>query len=237
MLFDEETTSFGRQTLPMKRFRDRVEAGQELAGLLASFRNREDVAVVGLPRGGVPVAFEVAQYLRVPLDVVIVRKLGAPGEPEFALGAVASGGIAVLNEGARAFFLDDDDLERRLREKREEVAQRERRYRAHREALRLSGRTVILVDDGAATGASMLAAVRAVRALGAREIVAALPVASREAYRALAREADRIVCVELPPSFMAVGSWYEEFPQTSDEEVRDLLERSHTTQGSLDGAS
>jgi putative phosphoribosyl transferase len=237
MLFDEETTSFGRQILPMKRFRDRVEAGKELAGLLASFRNREDVAVVGLPRGGVPVAFEVAQYLRAPLDVLIVRKLGAPGEPEFALGAVASGGIAVLNEGARAFFLGDDDLERQLREKREEVVQRERRYRAHLDPLRLSGRTVILIDDGAATGASMLAAVRAVRALGACEIVVALPVASREAYRALAREADRIVCVELPFSFLAVGSWYEEFPQTSDEEVRDLLERSHTTQSLLHGAS
>lgn len=204
-------------------FKDRTAAGRELAALLGAYRDRTDVLVLGLPRGGVPVAHEVARTLGAPLDVLIVRKLGAPGQPEFALGAVASGGVILINEGALAWFRDSERLDKQASAERAEVERREHAYRGARAPLNLQQRTVILVDDGAATGASMRAAVRAARQLGARKVVVALPVSAREALALLREEADDVVCVNAPPAFAAVGFWYQNFNQTSDDEVRALL--------------
>ncbi|HLS79888.1 MAG TPA: phosphoribosyltransferase [Steroidobacter sp.] len=210
----------------MKRFTDRVAAGRELANLLRQYERQPDVLVLGLPRGGVPVAFEVAQSLHAPLDVMIVRKLGAPGQPELAIGAVASGGVTVINEDLLAWFPDPKAIERVEAAERIELERRERAYRGGRPPLSAQGRTVILVDDGAATGASMRAAVQASRKLEAKKIVVALPVASTDAYQMLRKEADEVVCVSIPLAFYAVGQWYEEFTQTTDKEVTDLLARA-----------
>jgi len=209
----------------MRRFPDRVAAGRELAALLKHYRGRPDVLVLGLPRGGVPVAFEIAQSLQAPLDVMIVRKLGAPGQPELAIGAVASGGVTVFNEGVRAWF-DDEAIERVEAAERIELERRERAYRGGRPPLRARNHTVILVDDGAATGATMRAAVRAIRKLEAKQIVVALPVASIDAYQMLRYEADEVICISTPRAFYAVGEWYENFAQTTDQQVIDLLARA-----------
>ncbi len=182
--------------------------------------------MLGLPRGGVPVAFEVAQFLDAALDVLIVRKIGAPGQPEYALGAIASGGVLVLNDEVPELLLQSPEVELTLQEERQELQRRERSFRAGRDPLDLHGKTVILVDDGAATGSSMLAAVRAARQLGVKQVVVALPVAAAEAVQKLASEADRVVCLSTPASFSAVGEWYEDFPQTSDAEVSTLLKRA-----------
>lgn len=210
----------------MRQFPDRVAAGRELAGLLRHYRGRPDVLVLGLPRGGVPVAFEIAQSLQAPLDVMIVRKLGAPGQPELAIGAVASGGVTVFNEGVRAWF-DDEAIERVEAAQRIELERRERVYRGGLPPLHARGRTVILVDDGAATGATMLAAVRAIRQLKAKKIVVALPVASVDAYEMLCKEADEVICISTPLEFYAVGQWYEDFTQTTDKDVTELLARAN----------
>jgi putative phosphoribosyl transferase len=212
----------------MKRFTDRIAAGRELAELLRQYKGQPDVLLLGLPRGGVPVAFEIAQCLHAPLDVMIVRKLGAPGMPELAIGAVASGGITVINEGLAAWLKDSKTIERLESAERVEIERREKVYRGTRAALTAKGRVVILVDDGAATGASMLAAVHAARKLEAKTVVVAIPVASIDAHQMLAKEADEVVCVSTPSSFYAVGQWYEEFTQTTDAEVTDLLARTHT---------
>lgn len=209
----------------MSRFANRTAAGRELASRLKTFRSRNDVVVLGLPRGGVPVAFEVARSLSAPLDVMIVRKLGAPGHPELAIGAIASGGVTVWNEHLTALVSQEALRSIEAREQAE-LTRRERLYRAGRPAWSLKKRIVILVDDGAATGASMLAAVRALRQLEADRIVVALPVASSEACAILAREADELVCLEQPSLFYSVGEWYADFSQTTDEEVTDLLERA-----------
>ncbi|NLG75160.1 MAG: phosphoribosyltransferase [Xanthomonadaceae bacterium] len=209
----------------MSRFANRTAAGRELASRLKTFRSRNDVVVLGLPRGGVPVAFEVARSLSAPLDVMIVRKLGAPGHPELAIGAIASGGVTVWNEHLTALVSQEALRSIEAREQAE-LTRRERLYRAGRPAWSLRKRIVILVDDGAATGASMLAAVRALRQLEADRIVVALPVASSEACAILAREADELVCLEQPSLFYSVGEWYADFSQTTDEEVTDLLERA-----------
>ena len=206
-----------------KLFVDRAGAGRQLATLLGEYRQRTNVVVLALPRGGVPVGFEIAQSLGAPLDVLVVRKLGAPGQPELALGAIASGGILVINEGALRWFRDSPALEAEVAAERAELHRRERAYRDNRPAQPVKDRTVILADDGAATGSSMQAAVRAVRKLGAREIIVALPVASDSACDKLREEADQVVCIRIPASFAAVGQWYENFDQTSDDEVRDLL--------------
>lgn len=212
----------------MKQFTDRVAAGRELAGLLRQYEQQPDVMVLGLPRGGVPVAFEIAQSLHAPLDVMIVRKLGAPGQPELAIGAVASGGVTVINEGILAWFKDSKAIERAEATEHLELERRERAYRGGRPPLTAKDRTVILVDDGAATGATMRAAVRAARKLQARKIVVALPVASTEAHQMLCREADETICIGTPLEFYAVGQWYQEFAQTTDKEVTDLLARADT---------
>lgn len=182
--------------------------------------------ILGLPRGGVPVAFEVAQSLDVPLDVLIVRKLGAPGQPEFALGAIASGGITVINPEAPPGLLDTPQFARERLAEFQELERREQLYRGKHAAPAIQGNTVILIDDGAATGASMLAAVRAAQQLGAQRIVVALPVASSTACDALRSEADEVLCVNESAAFLAVGDWYRDFAQTSDREVAELLARA-----------
>ncbi|HEY6645099.1 phosphoribosyltransferase [Povalibacter sp.] len=210
----------------MNRFADRTSAGRELGTLLIHYRGRSDVVVLALPRGGVPVAFEVAHMLDAPLDVIVVRKLGAPGAPEFALGAISSGGVTVMNA-------EDMEPPRHLRQLADEIAgqqtelrRRELLYRQDRQPVPVRGMTCILVDDGAATGASMRAAVRAVRELGAGRIVAALPVASVTALALLRNEADEVVCTIPPPYLVSVSEWYRDFSQTADREVLELLDRA-----------
>lgn len=207
------------------RFVDRRHAGRVLAGMLEAYRGRRDVVVLGLPRGGVPVAYEVARALGAPLDVYVVRKLGVPGHEELAMGSIASGGVRVLNENVTwRLGIDQEVLDRVTAREQRELERRERDYRCGRPLPDLSGRTVILVDDGLATGSTMRAAVRAVRKLGPRAIVVAVPVAPPETCEELAAEVEEIVCAYTPEIFFAVGSWYEVFDQTSDEEVRRLLE-------------
>jgi putative phosphoribosyl transferase len=208
----------------MSMFANRSDAGRRLAQALAPYAD-SDAIVLGLPRGGVPVAYEVARALDTELDVLIVRKIGMPGQPELALGAVASGGALVLNERLVHMAGQTADSLRRL-ELRElaEVNRRERTFRGNRRPLALKKRTVILVDDGAATGATMLVAIRCARRLHARRVIVALPVASSDAYDAIAREADEVICLDTPSPFDSVGEWYGDFTQTEDEQVRTLLD-------------
>jgi predicted phosphoribosyltransferase len=208
-------------------FEDRAEAGRALADVLGAWRDATDVRVLALPRGGVPVAYEVALTLGLPLDVLVVRKLGLPGQPELAMGAIASGGALVLNEDVLAWLADRDAAVAtvRAREQRE-LERRELEYRGERPSLDVAGCRVLLVDDGLATGATMEAAVRAVRSLGATGVTVAVPVGSREARERLLAVADEVVCLEVPASFSAVGQWYRDFGQTSDAEVRELLARA-----------
>jgi predicted phosphoribosyltransferase len=206
-------------------YQNREQAGRELARLLTEYRDRSDVTVLALPRGGVPVAGVVAEQLRAPLDVFLVRKLGVPGQEELAFGAIASGGVRVLNHELIADLqLAPALIEHVSAFEVEELERREAVYRAGLPPVELGGRTVILVDDGLATGASMMAAVRAARLLDASAVAVAIPVAPREAIRLLQREADRVVCAATPEPFRAVGLWYEHFDQTSDDEVRRVLE-------------
>jgi len=211
-------------------FADRAEAGRALADALAGRRAAPDTLVLGLPRGGVPVAFEIARALDLPLDVLVVRKLGLPWQPELAMGAIASGGALVVNEQVLRYLpADSDALEQvRVREQAE-LERRERDYRGDRPPLAMAGRTGILVDDGLATGATMEAAVRALQTLGAKHVVVAVPVASPEARDRIAAVADEVVCLAAPEWFSAVGQWYRDFGQTTDDEVRDLLARAHAT--------
>jgi putative phosphoribosyl transferase len=207
-------------------FKDRHDAGRRLAVLLEQFRDEQPV-VVGIPRGGVPVAAEVARALGASLDVAVVRKIGAPQNPEFAIGALAEGGVHVLSERAvRALGLSDDGLRALIARVEHELAERLRRYRGTRAPAELAGRTVILVDDGLATGRSAQAAVRSLRTRGAARVILAVPVASPEAVATLRREADEVVCVEVPADLWAVGYWYEDFSPTADEEVTALLAES-----------
>ena len=211
-------------------FRDRRAAGRLLATKLARYAERPDVVVLALPRGGVPVAYEVAQALDTPLDVFVVRKLGLPGHEELAMGAVATGGVRVLNEPiVRGLSIPDDVIEAVAAREQAELARRERLYRGDRPPLDVRGRTVILVDDGLATGATMQAAIQALRQLHPARIVVAVPTAALETCDALRAKADDVVCAVTPDPFYAVGLWYEDFSQTSDDEVRELLARSAQT--------
>lgn len=204
-------------------FANRTAAGQALAERLRS-RADDDSLVLGLPRGGVPVAAEIARVLKAPLDVMVVRKLGMPGHEEFAMGAIASGDVTVLDEAlVHRLRLDEGELQAVIDKERNELARRETAYRGDRPYPDLHDRRVILVDDGIATGASMLAAIRAVRQLGAAHCTLAVPVAPPETLETLAAETDEVVCVEAPPNFRAVGQWYVEFGQTSDDEVSACL--------------
>ncbi len=207
----------------MAPYRDRADAGARLgAGFDASWHGRPDVVVLGLARGGVPVAYEVARALDVPLDVFVVRKLGVPGHEELAFGAVASGGLRVLNDDVVATLSAEVVAEVTAREEAE-LADREALYRGDRPPLALGGRTVVLVDDGLATGASMRAAIGAVRAQEPAAVVVAVPVGSASTCARLRADADAVVCTATPEPFMAVGSWYLDFSPTTDEEVRRLL--------------
>lgn len=212
-------------------FKDRTEAGQRLAAELTAYADRQDVLVFGLPRGGVPVAFEVAKALRVPLDVFLVRKLGVPSQEELAMGAIASGGVRVLNQDiVQALHLTEATIECVAQKEQQELERRERLYRDDRPAPDLHGRTVILVDDGLATGATMRAAIRALQQQQPARLVVGVPVSSSETCQEIGSEVDEIVCVETPRPFYSVGLWYNNFPQTTDEEVRDLLSKTSTSQ-------
>ncbi len=203
------------------RFRDRSEAGRLLAQQLDEYANRPDVLVLGLPRGGVPVANEIAQHLGAPLDVFLVRKLGVPWHRELAMGAIASGGIEVLNEEVvRTYGIPRHVLDAVGAIEAQELDRRMREYRGVRPFPQLAGRVVLLVDDGIATGSTMRAAVAAVRRQNPAEIVVAVPVAAVDTCEDLRREVDRMVCLSTPHTFTAVGDWYDDFSQTSDEQVR-----------------
>jgi predicted phosphoribosyltransferase len=205
-------------------YRDRVDAGVRLAERLAAYGNRPDVVVLGLPRGGVPVAAEVARALGAPLDVFCVRKLGVPGDEELAMGAIATGGVVVVNDRVVSELgVPDHMLAGAAAAGREELERQERAYRGNRAPVVLAGRTVLVVDDGLATGATMRAAVEAVRAAGPGRVVVAVPVAAAETCRSLAADADEVVCPLAPEGFRSVGGWYEDFSSTSDDEVRRCL--------------
>jgi len=205
-------------------FDDRRHAGRELAKLLSSYANRDDVLVLALPRGGVPVAFEVAQALHVPLDVFVVRKLGVPGREELAMGAIASGDVRVLNEDVvYAYGIDLRTIEAAAAREKDELHRRELAYRNGRTAPTIMQKTVIVVDDGLATGSTMRAALTALRKLGPARVVMAVPVAAESTCAELEAEADEVVCATTPQPFYGVGQWYSDFSQTSDDEVRDLL--------------
>ena len=210
-----------------RAFPNRAEAGRLLAEKLEKYADRDDVIVLGLPRGGVPVAYEVAKSLQAPLDVFIVRKLGVPGFEELAAGAIASGGVRVLNEDVlRALPNADEIIESVTVKETAELERRENSYRDDRPAPELRDRVVILVDDGLATGATMRAAVKALRQRGVAKIVVAVPVGPPDTCREFEDEADETICASAPEFFQAVGQYYDDFSQTSDEEVRDLLARA-----------
>jgi putative phosphoribosyl transferase len=210
-----------------RRFRDRAEAGRLLAQRLRSYAGRDDVVVLALPRGGVPVAYEVAKELGAPLAVFVVRKLGVPGHEEFAMGAIASGGVLVLNERlVQRLGLDEAELRRAIAQEARELERREAAYDGERGPPDLGGKTVILVDDGLATGSTMRAAALAVRQLNPARVVVAVPVAAEETCDEFRDIVDEVVCQVTPRPFQAVGQWYEDFSQTSDEEVRELLARA-----------
>lgn len=205
-------------------FHDRRHAGRILAGQLRHYANRSDVIVLGLPRGGVPVAYEVAGAISAPLDVFLVRKLGLPGQPELAMGAIATGGVRVLNEDVvGSLQIPDDEIDAVAAVEQQELQRRERAFRDERPPPDVEGKVVILIDDGLATGSTMRAAVRAVRQLKPARIVVAVPVAARSTCKELEADADEVVCVHACEPFYAVGLYYHDFSQTTDEEVRQLL--------------
>ncbi len=206
----------------MTTYRDRADAGGRLADKLIDLAGQPDVIVLGLVRGGVEVARMIAERLGVPMDVLVVRKLGVPYAPEMAYGALGPGGVQVLNEMVAGQLGEADKAEVRQREQAE-LERRERLYRAGRPPLGLTGRTAVIVDDGLATGATARAAVQVARRLGAARVIVAVPVGSREAYEMLVTEADQVVILETPPEFMAVGAYYEDFHEVSDDEVREAL--------------
>lgn len=208
-------------------FRDRVHAGQLLAEALLKYANRDDVIVLGLPRGGVPVAYEVAKQLHAPLDVIVVRKLGVPGWEELAMGAIASGGVRVINEQVvRGAEIPPESIERAAKVELEELHRREMAYRGHTAAPDVMGKTVILVDDGIATGSTIRAAVLALRQQGPKRIVIAVPTAAADSSTMLEPLVDEFVTLIRPMYFRAVGQWYVDFSQTTDAEVKWLLARA-----------
>jgi predicted phosphoribosyltransferase len=207
-------------------FRDRIDAGRQLAARLTPYADRDDVLVLALPRGGVPVGHEVSEALAAPLDVFLVRKLGVPGQEELAMGAIASGGVRVLNESVvNLLNLSEDDIAPVASAERRELDRRERDYRSGLPPLNVRGKTVILVDDGLATGSTMRAAVAALKRMEPARVVVAVPVGAHETCEELENEADEVICAREPEPFHAVGIWYEDFAQTTDEEVRELLAR------------
>jgi predicted phosphoribosyltransferase len=222
----------------MSLYRDRREAGRVLASKLSKYAGRNDVTVLALPRGGVPVAYEVARHLGAPLDVFVVRKLGFPGYEELAIGALASGGVIVLDTGmVEALDIPESTLNEIVATEMRELLRREKAYRGDRPPLDVAGRTVILLDDGLATGSTMRAAVAGLKQLRPKQIVVAVPIAAPSTCELLAREVDDIVCGATPEPFRAVGLWYQNFSQTTDEEVRALLEAASREQAGHPDAS
>lgn len=216
-----------RHTPDHPRFHDRADAGKQLASHLTAFAHDPHVCVLGLPRGGVLVAYEVAVALHAPLDILVVRKLGVPREPELAMGAIATGGIRVLNSDVvRMLGIPDDVIESVTRQEQRELTRREHLYRGERQLLDLRGRIAILVDDGLATGATQRAAIVAARRLGASRCIVAVPVAAAATYNALHAEGIEVISVLIPQDLYAIGLWYAEFPQTTDTQVRQLLDRA-----------
>jgi putative phosphoribosyl transferase len=215
----------------IKIFKDRADSGRFLASKLNHFANLPDLIVVGLARGGVPVAFEVAHKLNAPLDLLVVRKLGVPGHEELAMGAIAGGGVRVLNQDVLSHLaIPDDIIELVIESEQREVERREREYRKHRPPLELRGQTVIIVDDGLATGSSMHCAVTAIRQKQPRKIIVAVPVGARDTCESFHDEVDTMaICAITPESFQSVGAWYANFAPTTDDEVRSCLERSGVT--------
>jgi predicted phosphoribosyltransferase len=211
----------------MSLFRDRSDAGRRLAAALATYAHRPDVLVLALPRGGVPVAYEVARALDAPLDVFLVRKLGLPGQEELAMGAIATGGVRVLNaDVVNGLRISEAVIDAVARREQEELTRRERLYRDDRPSPEVRGRTVILIDDGLATGATMRAAAAALRRQQPARLIVAVPVGAPSTCDELREEADEVVCAVTPEPFLAVSFWYDDFSPTTDREVRDLLERS-----------
>jgi predicted phosphoribosyltransferase len=214
------------------RFRDRTEAGRVLGSMLQKYAERSDLLILGLPRGGVPVAYEVARALNAPMDLFVVRKLGVPGQEELAMGAIASGGIRVLNQDViSGLAISDAVIESVASMEMRELERRESAYRGGRDAPCLESRCLILIDDGLATGSSMRAAVRAVRTRNPSRTVIAVPVAAPETCSELRDEVDEIVCATTPARFAAVGLWYDDFSQTTDEEVKQLYEKIKSVPG------
>jgi putative phosphoribosyl transferase len=211
--------------MPYTRFRDRIDAGRQLAARLTHYARRPDVLVLALPRGGVPVGFEVARTLGAPLDIFLVRKLGVPDHEELAMGAIASGGVRVINpDVVQTLQIPPDEIDRIAEQEQRELLRREHDYRGGRAPPEVRGKAVILIDDGLATGASMRAAAAALRRMDPGKLIAAVPTGAAETCDELAGQVDEMVCVMTPQPFHAVGLWYERFDQTSDQEVRDLLE-------------
>lgn len=209
------------------RFRNRSEAGQLLARALHHYKNRPDVLVLALPRGGVPVGYEVAAFLNAPLDVFIVRKLGAPGHEELAMGAIASGGIRALNHSViHQLKIPQSAIDAVASREGEELRRRELLYRGDKPSPNVSGKTIILVDDGLATGSTMKAAVEALRGKHPAKIVVAVPTAPADTCNELQHQADEVVCASTPEPFYAVGQWYENFEQTTDAEVTELIRQA-----------
>lgn len=208
-------------------FQNRTDAGRKLAEKLTEYANREDVLVLALPRGGVPVAFEVAQKLNAPLDIFLVRKLGVPGQKELAMGAIASGGVRVLNERTIHYLgISEKDIDAVTEKEQHELERREKAYRDNRPAPDVRGKIVILVDDGLATGATMRAGVVALKQLEPAKIVVAVPVAADETCYEFKYQVDAVICAITPEPFYGVGLWYQDFSQTTDDEVRELLNKS-----------
>jgi putative phosphoribosyl transferase len=213
------------------RFQNRADAGQQLSCLLQPFAGGADLLVLALPRGGVLVGFEVARALHCPLDIVVVRKVGVPNQTELAMGAIASGGIRLLDSQIiRDFRISPQQLEARIMEEQQELERREHLYRSDRPAPEVRGRIVILVDDGIATGSTMRVAIAAIRQQNPKQIIVAAPVAPKSVFQKLGEEADSVVCAFTPADLYSVGQWYQDFSQTTDQEVRTLLSRATFTQ-------
>ncbi|MDX1901219.1 MAG: phosphoribosyltransferase [Gammaproteobacteria bacterium] len=208
----------------MDRYYDRCEAGKILAKQLSEYRNRKDVIVLALPRGGVPVAYEIAKALSVPLDIFIVRKLGVPGHEELAMGAIAMGGVTFFNQDLLdEIVIPKSDIERVVQSEKKELERREKKYRGNKAFPELKNKTIILVDDGIATGATIRVAVKALRKYHPISIIIAVPVVATSVYAEIAKSVEKIVCPLIPEYLYAVGTWYETFPQISDEEVFEFI--------------
>ncbi len=213
-------------------FRDRTDAGERLAQALSQYARQKNTLILALPRGGVPVAFEVANALKLPLDVFLVRKLGVPGQEELAMGAIAMGDTEVLNKDIiRQLGIPREIIDRVKAEEQTVLDERNLRYRGQRKMPTLKGKTLILIDDGIATGATIRAAITAIKKLSAKRLIIAIPVAPASTVQELNREVDEVICLKTPEPFYAIGNWYHDFSQTSDEEVRDLLTKAHRFSG------